>query len=690
MKQFHTLVTWFRMLCFAVCLSAFGQTLRAEVVRIEVIEQRLFADGKSFGRTGPYETLRGRMHLEVDPDALANSHITDLKLASRTANGRIEFRSDFFLLKPVDPLRGNRSILFDVDNRGNKLALWTFNGAKPNNNPFTGEDAGDGLLMREGYSVLWTGWNGDVMDDGKDRMLVQLPIAQEDGKPIVGKIHLEFLVDEPTKSWVFGWSPWGTAAAYPTVDINDPSAVLTMRPSRAEPALELPRDQWAFARWEEGRVVPDPKSLFVREGLRPGWLYDLIYTGANPRVAGLGLAAVRDTVSFFRYESADTRGTRNPLAGSIEQAIIFGISQSGRMINHFIYDGFNTDTEKRIVFDGAMAHVSGPGRGLFNHRFGLATVYGSQHQGNLVPSDEFPFTTVSQRDPLSGKEGDVLAAARASGQVPKIFYIQSSTEYWSRGASLLHTDVGGQRDVEPDPNIRIYLVTGSQHLGAGPPTRGIAQNPRNILDDRTPVLRGLLAAMNRWVCNQQEPPASRYPRIADQTLVSLETFRLAFPALPEVNTPQVIYQPLRLDFGPRWEKERIADIVPPKIGSPYRALVPMVDSNGNELAGIRLPDVSVPLGTFTGWNLRAAPHGAEGMLSNLDGSYIAFARNAEERRETKDPRPAVLERYPVREVYLSQFVEAALKLQAEGFLLPEDTVNLIRAASERELWGSAK
>jgi hypothetical protein len=682
MKKCRVIAALLCALFWSACDTAW-----AEVVRAEVIERTSFADGRSFGRTGPYEIVRGRFFLEADPNAAANQRIADLHLAPRGPRGKVEFWSDFFLLKPVNPERGNRTVLFDVDNRGNKLALWTFNGARPNNRPSTSDDAGDGLLMREGYSVLWCGWNGDVMDDGTGRMLVGLPIALQDGKPISGHVHVEICVDEPMHSRVFGYSQWGTASAYPTVDLKDPNAKLTMRPSRAEPPVAVPRDQWAFARWEDGKLTPDPTSLYVREGLRPGWLYDLVYTGTNPRVTGLGLAAVRDIVSFLRYSSADTGGWRNPLAGSVERALIFGISQSGRMVNHFIYDGFNTDSENRLVFDGAIAHVSAAGRGLFNHRFGLATLFATQHQGNLVPSEAFPFTTVKQRDPLTGREGDVLEQARSSGNVPKIFYVQSATEYWSRGASLLHTDVEGKRDVDPASNVRMYLVSGSQHLGGGPPTRGIAQNPRNILDDRPPILRGLLAAMHQWVAGESEPPASRYPKIADGTLVSLETFRGAFPKIPGAAVPQVLYTPTRLDFGPRWETEGIADVIPPKVGVPYRTLVPMVDADGNEIAGIRLPDLEVPLATYTGWNLRAAPHGAEGMLSNLDGSYLAFARTASEKGT--DPRPAILERYPTREIYLARFTEAAMKLQAEGFLLPEDTIKLIRTASDRKLWETA-
>ncbi len=672
------------LILVALALST-GRSGRAEVVRIEIDRREPFADGHAFGRTGPYERLSGRLHLEVDPHDPANGRITDLQLAPRNQRGRVECWTDFFLLKPVDPSRGNRRLLYDVNNRGNKLALWTFNGAR-GNNPTTLEDAGNGFLMRLGYSVLWTGWCGDVMPDGTDRLLIGLPVARQDGKPITGRIHVEICVDEKVRSRPFFWSPWGTSDAYPAVSLDNKTATLTMRPRRSEPAVEVPRDAWAFAREADGKIVPDPKCLYVKEGLRPGWLYDLVYTGKDPRVAGLGLAAIRDGVSFFRYAEEDESGTANPLARSVEHAYVFGISQSGRVVHHLLYDGLNTDAAGRIVFDGCLAHVAGSGKGLFNHRFGMATVYSLQHEGNLYPSEFFPFTPMPEKDRVTGRKGDTLARARAAGHVPKIIFTQTSTEYWTRGASLLHTDVEGKQDLELDPNVRIYLVAGAQHLGGGPPDRGICQNPRNILDDRPPILRAMLVALDRWVSAGKEPPASRYPRISDGTLVDLEAFRKSFPRIPGVGLPQAFYRPLRLDFGPRWHAHGIADVVPPKMGPPYRTLIPAVDADGNELAGIRLPEVAVPLGTFTGWNLRAAEYGAEGMLAGLHGSYLPFARTPDEQRQRGDPRPSVLERYPTREVYLARMTEAVLRLQQEGFLLEVDAVEILRTASRRQLW----
>lgn len=656
----------------------------AEVVRLDIRQREPFAAGHAFGRTGPYEKIVGRLYFEVRPDDPANASICDIQLAPRTERGTVEFWSDFFLLAPADPRRGNGRLLYDVNNRGNKLALWTFNEA-PGNNPTTLADAGNGFLMLRGYSVLWCGWSGEVMPGG-DRLLAGLPVATEHGRPITGKVHVEICRDEPVESTPLYWTPWALSTPYPPVSLDTRLATLSMRPKRTEPAVEVPPERWAFARVEDGRRVPDAGELWVEGGIRPGWLYDLVYVAENPRVTGLGLAAVRDCASFFRYETADHEKIANPLAGAIQRAYIFGISQSGRFVNHLIYGGFDTDEHRRMVFDGAMSHVSGAGRLMANCRFGMTTLCATHHENRLTPSESFPFTTVPETDPVTGRSGDILARARALGQVPKIFYTQTSTEYWTRGASLLHTDVEGKKDIALDPNARLYVVAGAQHLGGGPTDRGTCQNPRNPLDDRPPVLRALLVALDEWVSAGKTPPESRYPRVADGTLVDLKTYRKMFPKIPGVALPTDYYMPFRLDFGPRWLSERIADRVPPKIGPPYRTLVPAVDADGNEVAGIRLPDVAVPLATYTGWNLRAAAYGAEGVLAPYNGSYLAFARTRAERQNSGDPRPSVEERYPTCDVYLARMARAALRLREQGVLLDEDVVAILKKAAARKLW----
>ncbi len=670
------------IVCAAIALSAIAlRSGSAEVVRMEVAERGPFADGHSFGRSGPYEKIAGRLWFEVDPDDPANVAITDIQLAPRNERGKVEFWSDFFLLKPADPTRGNGRLLYDVNNRGNKLALGTFNEAR-GNDPTTLADAGNGFLMHQGYSVLWCGWSGEIVPDD-NRLVAGLPVAEENGKPITGKIHVEMCRNEPVESTPLYWTPWAISIPYPPVSLDTRRAKLTMRPKRSEPAVDVPSQDWAFARIEDGKQIADPGSLWVKGGLRPGWLYELVYEGRDPRVNELGFAAVRDCTSFFRYETADAAERANPLAGAIQQAYIFGISQSGRFVNHFIYDGFNTDPRQRIVFDGAISHVCGAGR-IFSGRFGMTTLCATHHENRLTPSESFPFTTVPQTDPVTGRSGSLLEKARAAGHVPKLFITQTSTEYWTRGASLVHTDVEGKKDVPLDPSVRLYVVAGAQHLGGGPTDRGICQYPRNPLNDRPPLLRALLVALDEWVSAGREPPASRYPQIADGTLVDLQTFRKMFPKIPDVNLPTDYYRPFRLDLGPRWLTDSIADYVPPRTGPPYQTLVPAVDEDGNEVAGIRLPDVAVPLATYTGWNLRAAEYGAEGVLAPYNGSYLKFPSTRAERLQRGDPRRSVAERHPNRENYLGRMTEAALRLCDERFLLAPDAVAILKKAAGRD------
>ena len=651
----------------------------AEVTRVEIDRREPFAEGRDFGDSGAYEIIEGRLFFEVDPKAAANGRITDLSLAPANERSKVEFRTDFFLLKPLDTARGNGCLLYDVHNRGTKLALWTFNDSVLSNQPLTTEHAGNGFLLEKGYSVLWTGWDGDVVEDGEHRLTAELPIATgAAGQPITGPNYVEISVDEAAMSRPFFWSPWGTSNAYPAASLDEAGATLTMRERRSDPAIKIPRSDWSFARWEAEKLIPDATSLYVNDGLKPGWLYDLVYTAKDPRVSGLGLAGLRDAVSFFRHAREN-----NPLGSAINRACVFGISQSGRLIHHFLYEGLNTDSEGRQVFDGAIIHVAGAGKGMFNYRFGMATVYGTQHRGNLSPSDFFPFTPMPQTDPVTGRSGDSLARLRQSGHVPKIFFVQTSTEYWERAASLLHTDVEGQRDLQLDPDVRLYHIAGAAHLGAVPAQRGSSQNPRNPLRHRGPVLRALLVALDEWLTTGTEPPASRSPRLDDGPLVELPSFRAQFPKIPGAEPPRVLNQPLRLDSGPRWHSEGIADQVPPKIGTAFVTLVPAVGPDGNELAGIRLPEVAAPLASYAGWNLRSAEIGAAGALAGLHGSYLEFPKTRAERGN--DTRLSIEERYPTRADYLEAYTTALQQLRDERFLLDLDVAELLREAQEREL-----
>lgn len=661
---------------------AFSGAVRAEVTRIEIAHRGPFAGGHEFGKSGPYEKITGKLHITVSPADAANGRVVDLELAPRNADGRVEFRTDFFLLMPAEPSRGNRRLLYDVNNRGNKLAIAAFNEQR-SNDPTTLADAGNGFLMRMGYAILWTGWNGDV-ESGDGRMQIELPIARDPatGGSITGKVYSEICVDKGSFSEPL--CP-GNSRTYPAVSLDNRSATLTVRARRTEPAVVVPHDRWAFARWENNRPVSDPAWLHVKDGFRPGWLYEVVYEAKDPRVTGLGAVAVRDAVSFFRYGRADAG---NPLAGAVERTCVFGISQSGRFIQHFIHEGFNADEAGRLVFDAAFCHVAAAAAAGFNARFAQTTRHGSPHEDNLYPSEVFPFATVEQEDPLTGRRGDMLARARASGHLPKLFLTQTSTEYWTRGGSLLHTDVEGKCDVAIDPNVRLYFIAGGHHLFSASAVRGSFRYEVNTLNYR-PLLRALLVALDRWITTDEEPPPSVYPRISDGTLVDYAKWRKVFPRIPGVDLPESPYAPLRLDFGPRWESLGIADFVPPKAGPPFHTLVPAVDVDGNELAGIRMPEIAVPVATHTGWNLRAIEAGAESMPARLVGSRWAFPTTPQEREKTQDPRRSVLHRYPTRQSYQAAIGQSAIELQRRRFLLEEDIQPILEAASaspSKSLW----
>jgi hypothetical protein len=627
----------------------------AEVVKVEITGREVVSVPPELIHTEPYEVIKGTIYLEVDPDLPANRRIADLKLAPRNSRGRIEFSTDFELHKPVDAGRGNHRLMYFVNNRGNKLGNWHFN-----------HEAGKNWLYSRGYSYLWCGWNCDVIES--DRSLnIHVPVITENGRPVTGLIYSEIISfsDDVTYSQPL---VWGGSLAYPPVTLDNTHATLTKRQYRAEEPITIPRDGWSFARLEKGQLIPDPGYLYIKEGFAPGWLYDLVYTGKNPKVTGLGLAAIRDVVSFFKHEKADRKGFVNPLAGVIDFAYAWGHSQSARLLNHFVWQNFNGDENGRMVFDGVMANCPGAGKGQFNSRFAQFTRHGSHHEDNLYPVDFFPFASVEQRDPVTGQEGDAFSEARKSGFMPKMMFINSSTDYWTRAASLLHTDVEGKRDIEIGGDVRIYAIAGRAHT-----------------DSRIGIVgRALLTALDEWVSLGTDPPASQIPTISDGTLVTLEEFKKDFPRIPGVIIPESFYQPYRLDPGPRWEKEGVADHVPPKTGPKYVCLVPQVDEDGREMAGIRLPEIEAPLATYTGWSMRD-PSFSNSLRRNA-GAVWPLPRTAEERRQNGDPRKSVLERYPSKKDYLFNVMKSLLSLKKKRLIVDEDFDNLLQEAAEQSLW----
>ena len=627
----------------------------AEVVKVEITSREVISNLPELIHTGPYEVIKGIISLEVDPGHPANRQIVDLRLAPRNDRGRVEFWTEFELHKPVDAKRGNHRLIYFVNNRGNKLGNWHFN-----------HDAGKNWLYSRGYSYLWCGWNCDVIES--DQLLnIHVPVITENGRTVTGRIYSEIISfsDDMTYSQPL---VWGDSLAYPPVTMDNAHATLTKRPYRGEKPVAIPRDSWSFGRLEDGRVIPDPGYLYIKEGFTPGWLYDLVYTGKDPKVTGLGLAAIRDVVSFFKYEKADREGFANPLADVIECAYAWGHSQSARLLNHFVHQNFIGDENRRMVFDGIMANCAGAGKGQFNSRFAQFTRHGSHHEDNLYPVDFFPLATVEQWDPVTGEKGDAFGEARKSGFMPKIMFINSSTDYWTRAASLLHTDVEGKKDIEIDKNVRIYAIAGRAHT-----------------DSRIGIVgRALLTALDEWVSLGIEPPESQIPTISGGTLVTLEEFKKNFPRIPNVIMPGSFYQPYRLDPGPRWKREGIADNAPPIAGPKYVCLVPQVDEDGHEIAGIRLPEIEAPLATYTGWSMRD-PSFSNSLRRNA-GAVWPLSRTAEERQKNADARKSILERYPTKMDYLQEVSKCLLHLRTRRLLLDEDVRMLLMEAAQAAYW----
>jgi hypothetical protein len=667
---------------------------RAELVSLEFHTREPFAGGKAFGKVGPYVKLVGVASFAVDPDDPANRMIVDLGLAPRNKRGKVEFQADVFILAPRDPARGNGALLYDVNNRGNKLALRFFNDSPGGNDPATEKDAGNGFLFRRGYAVVWCGWIGEMLPGG-GRMLLRAPVATEKGKPIRGVVRYEMSTDKPADSLPL--SRREGHGSYSPTPRGEKEGVLTWRMRESDARVVIPRAQWSLERKPPPAVkhgvagTLGPVRLKLAGGFRPGYLYELVCEAEGPAVQGLGFAAVRDLVSFLKHDT----GKGNPLLGArgklaVTRAHGFGVSQSGRFLRHFLYQGFNADESGRRVFDGLMPHVAGGGLGFFNQRFAQPTRFNTQHEDHLYPCDVFPFTYGDSDDLyLRASDGRPTSSGRTDGilrrtaredrrLLPRVLHTQSAAEYWHRSGSLVHTDTLGLRDVPIPPEVRVYAFGGTQHGPAGsPPGRGMADNLNNPADYR-PLLRALLDALDEWVRDGKTPPPSVYPRIDKRTLVDWRQKGTGFPSLPGVRYPEVIQQPPVLDLGGDFLTRGIIRHEPPRVLGRYAVLVPRSGPDGNDLGALLLPEVAVPLATYTGWNLRHRDAGAEGELMGLVGSYIPLAKTAKERKEKGDPRLSVEERYGTFDAYRKKFSGAVDDLVKRRYLLKEDADRLTK------------
>jgi len=638
-------------------------------VKIELSRVEKVFDEMSFGSAGTYEKIAGRAFGEVDPAHRLNAGIVNLDKVPRNSAGRVEYWVDFCLLKPTDVSKSNRRLLLDVPNRGDKLALIDFNGAPKglgSNDPATAADAGNGFLMRQGYVILFCAWQGDVAPEEK-HLVTGFPIATNNGAPIVEMAREEVVLGHTN-------SPAITPLTYPADSPDQSRATLTVRQYEKDARVPIPPSRWRY-------LSPTKIEFDLPAGFDAGALYEFIYPARDPIVMGLGFAAVRDIVALMRYATADDNGRPNPLKlGSgepaIDHVIAYGRSQPGRFLREFLHLGFNEDPHGRKVLDGVYSSLAGSRRIHLNSPFAQPGRFVRQHEDHLFPGDQFPFSYATRFDPVSGKTGGILARCVASNTCPKLMHVDTSTEYWQGRGSLVTADEKG-KDIELPDQVRVYLLSGTQHAGPAMLKHSplFFQNPSYPLNllDYAPLNRALLVALDEWVSRGTPPPASRYPRSSDGTLVPPIQKQQGFPDIPGVSYPRFINELNELDYSQQPPR--------PIPGHNYTLLVPKLDADGNETTGIRLPDVAVPSGTRTGWNIRDAGF-AQGAVMVV-GSYLPFAATAKERIAKGDPRPSFEERYRSREHFVEAVRRAASDLQKERLLLAEDVEGCVAAAAKQ-------
>jgi Alpha/beta hydrolase domain len=646
-----------RYFILMMAIAFASHAAQAEVTGIEIASRTDVLGGKPFGDAGAYEKIIGKVHFAVDPASPANQRIVDINKASRDSAGRVRFSADLCVLVPKEMTRANGAVLFDVLNRGRKNMLVTFNRAPPRRDPTAEADFGDGFLMRQGFTLVWVGWQFDI--PSRDGLMgLDAPAVIEDSHPVVGQVTTSFVPNTRDPSHALAeLGRYADTSRYRPIDPAGTANMLSVRDGFLGAAHMLPADRWSFDRIGRDSDIGARAALVLKDGFEPGHVYELTYEAQGAVVSGLGFAALRDLASALKH------GATAPFAQA-RYAYAFGPSQDGRLLREFMYEGFNADERGERVFDGVIAHIAGAARGGdFNARFARPNGLG------YFVATLFPFLDTSQKDPITGKSDGLLTHLTAEQQ-PKIFYTNSSTEYWGggRAAALTHTTLGGSDAQLPD-NVRIYLFAGTQHVPGGfLPSQGPGQQQANP-NDYAWGERALLVALDRWVRDGIEPPASRYPRLADETLVAQA--QLDFPALPGVHSPANIPGPYRADL-PGLPAEH-----------PLPFLVPNVDRDGNETAGIRLPDVAVPLATYTGWNFRNPSIGEPDQLLPLTGSYIPFAATRAAREQAHDPRPSLEERYSDRATYEARVNAAATELVAQNYLLAEDQAAIVARAMAR-------
>jgi len=659
-----------------LCLILSVLPLQARVVRVEIKSRTDVLNGKLFGNVGAYERIVGRVYFSLPVANPHNQRIVDLASAVNLKNGEVEFSSDFIAVRPKDAHKGNGSMILEVPNRGHSHILSLVDGGHWD----LADDAGDEWLLRNGFTVVSLGWQWDAA--GADALQFFAPIAKDNGKTITGLLRGDLMPSIAMPEIPLGHLITGSMGGteYPVSAPDDPRNTLTVRYTRNGERVVIPRAEWQFAHAIDGKLTPSDRHIHLVGGFQPGKIYEYVYVVADPVVAGGGFAAIRDFASYAKHA---------PYAiAPVARVYGEGISQNGRFLRDFLYQGFNADEEGRIALDGVLAHVAGAGRGSFNYRFAQPSRDAQPTSSVFFPTDIFPFTDRPEKDSVTGDIGGLLDRAAADKVVPKVFFSNTSYEYWGRAAALIHVTADGKHDAIPSDNVRIYHFTGLQHFtGPFPPEKGTGDLLGQQLQSPLPVKyfwRAMISNMDAWVRTNTLPPVSSYPKIADGTLIPLSEYK--FAAIPGVSVPHEANEGWRLDFGPNW-RNGVFTVQPPKVGQPFQVLVPQVDADGNERDGVRLPEVTVPLATYASWNLRDASIGAPDQRVAFEASYLPFPKTAAEREKSGDPRKSIAERYAGREDYLSRYRTALDDLIKQRWILPKDREALLHHGEEE--WAEA-
>lgn len=658
----------------------------ARITRIQItIKESPTFGGYSWPGVGQYEKIVGKAFGEVDPADPKNAVIVDLSLASRNASGRIEYSFDFYILKPIDLTKGAHKMMYEPPNRGDKtwftLGRVSSGGNDPGSiaNPV---ELANSFLMPRGYTIVWSGWDFSAGTDSSDFVTtITLPVAKNrDGSSITGPAY-EYIVSQAASYTL----------TYPAATLDQARATLTHRVKLNDPPQVIPASAWTYN--DEGTAISllPAGTRFVANDI-----YEFSYTAKDPTVNGLGFAAVRDWNAFLKYETKDASGTTNPLAGDVTRIYTEVRSQPGRMLNDFRNLGFNQAENGKKVLDGMMQWIAA-GDGInMNYRFSQPGRSERNRQDHLYVEGVFPFANVPTTDPFTGRTASRYDRCIATGTCPLAMEIYSANEYWVKAASLLHTDPTGTRDLPDSPYARNYFISSHQHGTGSATVRGACQQFLNPLD-AAPVQRALFIALDEWSTRGTAPPPSQIPRLSDGTLVPASA--TGFPRIPGLTNNGLKTTRYLLNYGPGFYATGIPTINPPVFTAPYQdnpangriypSFVPKTDSDGNDIAGIRLPDVTVPLATYTGWALRAGAQAGDGCEGS--GQYIPFVKTKAERLASGDPRLSIEERYPRFSEYLDAVKKAIDDLVARRLMLREDAQsNLLRLSQAGRATGAIR